>query len=44
MLIAFLAGGVVLNALKEELPKGRESCFAAFLSGAAGYTALLFAV
>ncbi|MGG6265580.1 hypothetical protein ACQ4M3_06190 [Leptolyngbya sp. AN03gr2] len=27
VLFAFLAGGVVLNVLKEELPEGRESRF-----------------
>lgn len=40
-LIAFLAGGVILNVLKEELPAERESRFGAFLLGAAGYGALL---
>lgn len=40
-LFAFLAGGVVLNVLKEELPEERESRFDAFLAGAAVYTVLL---
>ncbi|WP_458189274.1 hypothetical protein [Haladaptatus sp. NG-WS-4] len=40
-LFAFLAGGVVLNVIKEELPKERESRFWAFAFGATGYTALL---
>lgn len=40
-LFAFLAGGVVLNVLKEELPEDRESRFAAFAAGAAAYSALL---
>jgi hypothetical protein len=40
-LFAFLAGGVVLNVLKEELPEERESRFWAFALGAASYTALL---
>ena len=40
-LMAFLAGGVVLNVLKEELPAERESRFSAFLAGAAAYAALL---
>lgn len=40
-LFAFLAGGVVLNVLKEELPEERESRFAAFAGGAAAYSALL---
>ncbi|WP_119460048.1 hypothetical protein [Rhodospirillaceae bacterium SYSU D60014] len=42
-LFAFLAGGVVLNVLKEELPEERESRFSAFVAGAAVYTALLLA-
>ncbi len=42
-LFAFLAGGVVLNVLKEELPEERESRFSAFLVGAVGYAALLLA-
>ena len=41
LVIAFLAGGVVLNVLKEELPEERESRLWAFLAGAAGYTVLL---
>ena len=40
-LVAFLAGGVVLNVLKEELPEERESRFLPFALGAAGYAALL---
>jgi zinc transporter ZupT len=39
--LAFLAGGVVLNVLKEELPERRRSSFWAFGLGAAGYAALL---
>ena len=39
---AFLAGGVILNVLKEELPDDRESRFWAFAAGAAAYAALLF--
>lgn len=42
-LFAFLAGGVILNVLKEELPEDRESRFWAFAAGAAGYAALLLA-
>ncbi|HEV7291326.1 MAG TPA: hypothetical protein VGN79_03315 [Devosia sp.] len=42
-LFAFLAGGVVLNVLKEELPEERESRFWAFAVGAAAYAALLLA-
>ena len=44
VLVAFLAGGIILNALKEELPKERESRFSAFLVGAVGYSILLLAV
>ncbi len=41
VLFAFLAGGIILNVLKEELPEERESRFPAFLLGAALYAALL---
>ncbi len=41
VLFAFLAGGVILNVLKEELPEERQSRFSAFLLGTAGYTVLL---
>jgi hypothetical protein len=44
MLFAVLAGGVVLNILKEELPEERESRFWAFALGAFGYAALLLAL
>lgn len=44
VLFAFLAGGVVLNVLKEELPEERQSCFWAFAAGAGGYAALLLAL
>lgn len=37
----FLAGGVLLNVLKEELPEERESTFWAFALGAVVYAALL---
>lgn len=40
-LFALLAGGVILNVLKEELPEDRKSRFWAFAAGAALYTALL---
>ncbi|NDV00850.1 hypothetical protein [Pseudoroseicyclus tamaricis] len=40
-LSSFLAGGIVLNTLKEELPENRESRFAPFALGAAGYGAIL---
>lgn len=42
-LFALLAGGVLLNVLKEELPEDRDSRFWAFAAGAIGYTALLLA-
>lgn len=44
VLFAFLSGGVVLNAIKEELPPERESRFSAFALGAAAYAALLLFV
>ena len=44
LLIAFLAGGVVLNAIKEELPSERESRFSAFALGAVAYGGLLQAI
>lgn len=40
-LYAVLAGGIILNVLKEELPENRESRFTAFAAGAALYGALL---
>ncbi len=44
VLFAFLAGGIMLNVLKEELPDQRESRFWAFALGAGGYTLLLLAL
>lgn len=44
LLFAFLAGGVVLNVLKEELPEERQSCFWAFALGTGIYAALLLAL
>ena len=38
---AFVAGGIILNVLKEELPEDRESCFGTFTAGGAAYAALL---
>lgn len=38
---AFLAGSIVLNVLKEELPEERESRFWALVAGATLFTALL---
>lgn len=43
LLFAFLAGSLVLNIIKEELPEERESRFWAFATGAIAYTALLLA-
>lgn len=43
-LVAFIAGGVILNVMKEELPEDRASSFGAFAAGAAGYTLLLLAI
>ena len=42
MLFGFVAGAIVLNVLKEELPDVDESRFAAFAVGAAAYAAVLF--
>jgi hypothetical protein len=44
VLIAFLAGGVILNVLKEEVPTERRSRFWAFALGLAMYSALLLVV
>ncbi len=41
VLFAFLAGGIILNVLKEELPEERQSRFWAFAFGAGLYAALL---
>ena len=41
LLFAFLARGVILNVLKEELPEERKSRFLPFLSGVVSYAALL---
>src|SRR5699024_10502773 len=41
MLSAFLAGGVILNVMKEELPEERDSSFPSFFSGVLGYAILL---
>ncbi|MDP9475389.1 MAG: hypothetical protein M3R38_06815 [Actinomycetota bacterium] len=44
VLTAFLAGGVIMNVLKEELPEERQSRFWAFALGAAMYTMVLLAL
>ncbi|RUO30823.1 hypothetical protein CWE12_06185 [Aliidiomarina sedimenti] len=41
VLFAFLAGSIILNVLKEELPEERQSRFLPFASGAGIYAALL---
>ena len=41
VLFAFLAGGVILNVLKEELPEEKQSRFWPFALGAGVYTVLL---
>lgn len=42
-LFALLAGGVILNVLKEELPEFQESRIWAFLAGALGFSVLALA-
>lgn len=44
IVFAFIAGGVILNVLKEELPEERESYFSAFLLGVIFYSALLLTI
>ena len=44
VLVAFLAGGVILNVIKEELPKEFESRWWAFATGTVSYTAILLLV
>ncbi len=44
LLFGFIAGGVVLNVLKEELPEDRESRLWPFVGSAAAYALLLLAV
>lgn len=41
--VAFWAGGIILNVLKEELPDERQSRFGAMSLGMAGYAILLLA-
>jgi hypothetical protein len=43
VLFAFLAGGVILNVLKEELPEERQSRFWAFFAGALVYSVFILA-
>lgn len=44
LLTAFLAGGIILNVMKEELPEERESRFGAFFAGCLFYASLLLAL
>ena len=44
LLVDFLADGVILDVIKEELRNERQSRFRAFTAGMAVYAALLFAV
>ena len=41
ILQAFIAGGVILNVMKEELPQEQESSISSFLIGSFGYSLLL---
>lgn len=43
-LVALLAGGIILNVMKEELPEERESSYPAFFGGVFGYTVLLLLI
>jgi hypothetical protein len=40
-IFSFVAGGVIMNVLKEELPEERRSSLVAFVSGVAAYALLL---
>ena len=44
LMIALLAGGLILNVLKEELPEERQSRYWAFLAGVGVYGAILLAM
>jgi zinc transporter ZupT len=44
LVLAFIAGGIVLNVLKEELPGERRARFLPFVAGSAGYAVLLQAI
>lgn len=44
LLLAFLAGGIVMNVLKEELPEGRASRWLPFALAVVAYTVLLLVV
>lgn len=44
LMLAFLAGAVILETIKEEVPGERQSRLTPFLTGAAAYAAVLLAV
>lgn len=44
VLLAFLAGGIVFNVMKEELPDPDSSRYVSFVAGAVGYTLVLLAL
>ena len=44
VLFAFLAGAVVMNTMKDEIPLDGSGNFPAFAVGATGYAALLFLI
>ncbi|ALV21173.1 hypothetical protein NY10_555 [Carnobacterium antarcticum] len=44
ILQAFIAGGVILNVMKEELPEEQKSSLSSFLAGVIGYTVLLLLI
>lgn len=44
ILVALLAGGVVLNVMKEELPEERESSFLSFAAGMISYSFILLLI
>ena len=44
ILVALLAGGIILNVLKEELPDDQESSYISFITGLAGFSILMMLV
>lgn len=44
ILWAFVAGGLIVNVIKDELPQHHETSLGAFLAGMSGYAALLVSV
>ena len=41
LIFSFIAGGIIMNVMKEELPRERESNFFAFLAGTVTYAVFL---